>query len=245
MMKKVLAEQELQMQRDGIHQAASLSTPTATPSTSKKDNGQGDVFAIVKQAYKSDKDNLNRTEVVVDFSSYTGKRPVYAVVSVGYPNLSIIIDGGDRKESHTHVDLLSQMLSKHMVWVDREKLIFQGAAAIEYLLETKYVATKQEAMMVLNAMLEERLFSSTTDVLQEMPPVPVATAESEMTNDGKIRPPKPPNMMSEGFNMEMYYTCTPYDWQDYGRTEVVRGPKYSTSKKAVFIQFDGDVIKIV
>ena len=47
--------------------------------------------------------------------------------------------------------------------------------------------------------------------------------------------------MPEGFNMEMYYTCTPYDWQDYGRTEVVRGPKYSTSKKAVFIQFDGDI----
>ena len=141
-------------------------------------------------------------EVSIDFKLYQGKRPIYASISVGYPSLDFMIDSADDRKSYfKHIDLLSQMLSKHMVWVDREKLIFQGAAAIAYLLETKYVATKQEAMMVLNAMLEERLFSSTTDVPQEMPPVPVATAESEMTNDGKIRPPKPPNMMSEGFHV--------------------------------------------
>ena len=52
-----------------------------------------------------------------------------------------------------------------MAWIDRDKAIFQGKAAVEFLISgVKYVETEKEAFAVLSAMLQEGLFDVTDDV---------------------------------------------------------------------------------
>ena len=204
---------------------------------------------IVDHAYKSDQNNLKRTEISVDFKRFNGGRPVYASMTVGYPSPSVLMHAiDDRKSYHKHIDLLSQMMSDSldrsdscMTWVDRDKAVFQGSAAVEFLISgVKYVETEQEAFAVLSAMLQEGLFNVTDDVPKVVPSVPVATAETARSN--AVRPPKPPNMVHDKiFKLNSYFKCMDYNWKEYGRTEVVRGPSYSVAMKSIFIQFEGDI----
>ena len=86
----------------------------------------------------------------------------------------------DRKSYYNHIDLLSQMMSDNMdrsdscmAWIDRDKAIFQGKAAVEFLISgVKYVETEKEAFAVLSAMLQEGLFDVTDDVAKVVPAVP-------------------------------------------------------------------------
>ena len=61
-------------------------------------------------------------------------------------------------------------------------------------------------------------------------------------SNSAVRPPKPPNMVHDKvFKLDTYFKCMHYNWKEYGRTEVVRGPSYKMAMKSIFIQFEGDI----